>query len=103
MAGELELPQISFARYLDLLKRRRWQVVPVSLLGLLIGGAIAFLVPRYYVAETVFMFNGRLLRDLDRDKEDPLAAVVSKARTRIHVLVPETLSRLRWPEYMTEN
>ena len=34
---QLDLPQISLQRYLDLLRRRRWQVIPVSLLGLLIG------------------------------------------------------------------
>ena len=27
---QLDLPQISFARYVDLLKRRSWQVIPVS-------------------------------------------------------------------------
>ena len=49
---QLDLPQLSLRRYLDLVKRRRWQVVPVSLLGLLIGGLVAFFIPRMFVAET---------------------------------------------------
>ena len=38
---QLDIPQISFARYLELLKRRRWQVIPVTVLGLVIGTAVA--------------------------------------------------------------
>ena len=34
---QVELPQLSLQRYVDLVKRRRWQLVPVSLLGLVIG------------------------------------------------------------------
>ena len=48
---QIEVPQISLQRYVDLLKRRRWQVIPVSLLGLLVGGLVAFFIPRYYVAD----------------------------------------------------
>ena len=48
---QLDLPQISLSRYLDLLKRRKWRVVPASLAGLVIGGLVAFFVPRYYVAD----------------------------------------------------
>ena len=40
------LPQLSLQRYVDLVKRRRWQVLPVSLLGLLVGGIVAFFIPR---------------------------------------------------------
>ena len=39
---QVELPQLSLQRYVDLVRRRRWQLVPVSLLGLIIGGLIAF-------------------------------------------------------------
>ena len=50
--SQIELPTVSFARYLDLLKRRTWQVVSVSLLGLVVGGLVALMIPRYYVAHT---------------------------------------------------
>ena len=44
---QVDMPQLSLSRYVDLVKRRRWQVVPVSLLGLLIGGLVAFFIPRF--------------------------------------------------------
>jgi len=43
---QADLPQLSLRRYVDLVKRRRWQVVPISLLGLLIGGSRACSWPR---------------------------------------------------------
>ena len=54
----VELPQLSLQRYVDLVRRRRWQLVPVSLLGLLVGAVVAFLIPRYYVAEATFEGSG---------------------------------------------
>ena len=57
--SELDIPQISIARYLELLKRRWWSVIPVTVIGLIVGGVAAFLVPRYYVAETDFIFHSR--------------------------------------------
>ena len=35
---QLDVPTISFAHYLDLLRRRTWHVATVSVLGLVIGG-----------------------------------------------------------------
>ncbi|MCC6669831.1 MAG: hypothetical protein IT458_02135 [Planctomycetes bacterium] len=101
--AELELPQISFARYLDLLKRRRWQVVPVSLLGLVIGAVVAFFIPRYYVARTTVQFYGRLDGQGRSVGEDPLAQAVQSAAITIRALVPEALTRLGWPEAMVED
>ena len=53
MTQTADLPQLSLQRYFDLVKRRRWQLVPVSLLGLIIGGVVAFFIPRFFVAETL--------------------------------------------------
>lgn len=50
---EVELPQLQVGRYVDLLKRRRWQLVPAGLVGLAVGLIVASLIPRYYEAETV--------------------------------------------------
>ena len=50
---QVDLPQMSLQRYVDLVRRRRWQLVPVSLFGLVIGGLIAFFIPRYFVARTL--------------------------------------------------
>ncbi|MEO0481446.1 MAG: hypothetical protein AAF196_18400 [Planctomycetota bacterium] len=69
MANQLEMPPISFARYLDLLKRRRWQVIPATIGGLLIGTLVAFVIPRYYVAKTTIAYKG-IPFDRDSEEED---------------------------------
>ncbi len=94
----VELPQLSLARYFDLLKRRRWQVIPVSLLGLLVGGLIAFFVPRYYVAETRIDYY-RLPVELQvRPTEDPFKLVVDNAQLHIPQAVSATMKKLGWVE-----
>lgn len=95
---KIELPQLSLAHYFDLLKRRRWQVIPISLLGLLIGGIIAFFVPRYYVAETYVDYY-RLPSDLEsRPTEDPFKFVVDNATILIPQAVAATAKKLGWSE-----
>jgi len=99
---QLELPQVSLARYFDLLKRRRWQVIPVSVLGLLIGGLVAFFIPRYYVAETRmehFRTPGNK-SDERSGRRDPFRVVVENA---IHTIprsrpVIATMKSLGWAE-----
>ncbi len=96
---QLEIPQISLARYFDLLKRRKWQVIPVSLLGLLIGGIVAFFVPRYYVAETVFQYHpppGEVVRRSPR--EDPFRSIVDNAIHTMPLQITATLRQLGWEE-----
>lgn len=99
--NELDLPQISLGRYLELVSRRRWQVVPITLLGLVIGAVVAFLIPRYYVAETVFTFNAGTA--LDPDVEDPMAEVAENAQLSIPAAVHEVLPRLGWTEALDED
>ncbi len=98
---QLDLPTISFAHYLDLLKRRTWQVVCLSILGLIIGGFIAMLVPRFYVAENMVQFNRPVLDPKLGTPEDPMAQVVSTAGNTIYNFLPTTLEALAWPEYVT--
>ncbi|MGE3175630.1 MAG: hypothetical protein AB7O97_23610 [Planctomycetota bacterium] len=95
----LDVPQISLARYFDLLKRRRWQVIPVSLLGLLIGGVVAFLIPRYYVAQTKLEYY-RLPAEKQSAglNEDPYKFVVNNATVLIPRAVEETMRKLGWSE-----
>ncbi|MCA8965093.1 MAG: hypothetical protein H6838_06730 [Planctomycetes bacterium] len=96
---QLDLPQISLQRYVELLKRRRWQVVPASLLGLLLGGLIAFFIPRYYVANTQLwheMAPGQSVRS----KEDPFRSIVESAKLTLPLAVDETVETLGWPEAM---
>lgn len=95
---QLEVPQISLARYFDLLKRRRWQVLPVSVLGLLIGGIVAFFIPRYYVCDTLVQFQGPLLGG---GRGDPAKNRVGAWQVSIGQAAEETLAKLGWPEATT--
>lgn len=93
---QLDLPQVSLQRYFDLLKRRRWQVLPVSLLGLLIGGFVALLIPRYYVAEARLTYKSPPAENADL--RDPVALVVENAKLTIPEAVGETLGKMGWAE-----
>ena len=96
---QLDLPQISLARYVDLLKRRRWQVVPVSLLGLGVGALVAFFIPRYYVARTDVRYNAeQLLSPQQRSIDDPLTELLASAKILIPAQIPAVLKELGWPE-----
>ncbi len=95
---QLELPTISFARYLDLLKRRTFQVLSLSLLGLVVGGVVALLIPRYYVARTVVQFNRPILDPKLGTPEDPMAQVIEGARVTVPAMVERALVALAWPE-----
>jgi capsular polysaccharide biosynthesis protein len=95
---QVEVPQISLQRYFDLLKRRRWQVIPVSLLGLLVGGLIAFFIPRYYVADTMLVHQ-MVPGQIDPTSEDPMRSIVETAQLTIPLAVGETMREtLKWPE-----
>lgn len=95
---QLDLPQLSLQRYFDLLKRRRWQVVPVSLLGLLVGGLVAFLIPRYFVAEIRLTYQSAPGEAPAGNAADPMAALVENAKLTIPEAVDATLQQLGWPE-----
>ncbi|MBL9078718.1 MAG: hypothetical protein JNL08_14505 [Planctomycetes bacterium] len=95
---QLEVPQISLQRYLDLLKRRRWQVIPVSLIGLVVGGLVAFFIPRYYVADTLVVHQMVPGKADPKNPEDPFRAIVDSAELTMKLAVGETMRELRWPE-----
>ena len=96
---QVELPQLSLRRYIDLVKRRRWRVVPVTLLGLLIGGLVAFLIPRFYVAQTLLL-HSQLPGGSD-DRENPFKQIVDTATSSIPLYVEEAIAELKWPEYVS--
>jgi uncharacterized protein involved in exopolysaccharide biosynthesis len=101
MANELDLPPISIGRYVDLLKRRRWQVVPISLAGLLLGGIVAFFIPRYYVAETLIGYKALPGADnKERASSDPIADELGRYKNILPIYVPDVLAKLKWPEVM---
>jgi capsular polysaccharide biosynthesis protein len=94
---QLDLPQLSLQRYVDLVKRRRWQLVPVSLLGLVTGALIAFLIPRYFVAETLLVHQQDPGQDV-RNVENPLRSIVDSARITIPLSAGKVMEELKWPE-----
>ncbi len=95
---QLDLPQVSVQRYVDLLKRRRWQVVPASLLGLLVGGLVAFFIPRFYVASTLLVHELPPGTEAPRGQEDPFRTIVETVQLTIPLAVGETIAALGWPE-----
>jgi uncharacterized protein involved in exopolysaccharide biosynthesis len=95
---QLEVPQISLRRYFDLLKRRRWRVIPVSLLGLVVGGVVAFFIPRYYVADAVVTYQMPLAETVAAANEDPFAAEVDAAKITMPLAIGATVKQLGWPE-----
>lgn len=95
--SQVELPQVSLQRYVDLVRRRRWQLVPISLLGLLVGGIVAFLIPRYYVAETQLVHAAVPGEESTRG-EDPFRGVVDTAKVSIPLVARKAAEQLQWPE-----
>ncbi len=95
--SQLEVPEVSLSRYVDLVKRRRWQVIPACLVGLLVGALVAFLIPRYFVADTVLTYNGNVLDPNTGSNRDPLAAVVGNAPITLPHTVEKTLLATGWP------
>ncbi|MEO6593226.1 MAG: hypothetical protein ABIP94_00565 [Planctomycetota bacterium] len=96
--SQLEVPQISVQRYVELLKRRRWQVIPASLLGLLIGGLVAFFIPRYYVADAMLQHRRVPGQPDSSNREDPFRSIVDSAKALIPLTVRSAMQKLRWPE-----
>lgn len=98
--AQLELPQISLARYFDLLKRRRWQVIPITLLGLMVGGLVAFFIPRYYVARARLEYARSPIETAESavPLKDPFEYVVDFAAQTMPMAVGQTMRDLGWPE-----
>lgn len=99
---QLDLPQVSLTRYVDLLKRRRWQVIPISLLGLLIGGIVAFFIPRYYVANTSIAYQ-QPPGHVATNPKDPFGAIIDTAKLTLPLAIQETIEKLGWPEAATKD
>ncbi|MCK5941312.1 MAG: hypothetical protein KAI24_05020, partial [Planctomycetes bacterium] len=95
---QADIPQLSLQRYVDLVRRRRWQLVPVSLLGLLVGGLVAFFIPRYFVAET--LLEHQQVPSGPDDPEHPFRAVVDTAKSTIPLAAGEAIAELNWPEVL---
>jgi hypothetical protein len=98
---QFELPQVSFARYIDLLRRRRWQVVPMSLIGLIVGAVVAFFVPRYYVVDTFIEYHRPPTDPGPKSagaREDPFGPIVQNAKYTLPQAAGPVMKALGWDE-----
>ncbi len=94
---DFELPQFQVGRYVDLLRRRKWQLVPAAILGLLVGCLVAWMIPRYYVARTtvrIFPRSGSIRASAD----DPMLEEVRKARITVKAqrMIERSVRELEW-------
>jgi succinoglycan biosynthesis transport protein ExoP len=100
---DLDLPSLELGRYVDLIKRRRWQLVPIGFLGLLIGFIVAWSIPRFYVANTKVQLYPPLIGGEvgGFTREDPFLREVNKARITIlrYELVKQAIEKLGWEDY----
>ena len=94
--SQADLPQVSLQRYVDLVKRRRWQLLPISLLGLLVGGLVALLIPRLYVAETLLVHQA--IPGEEQRGEDPFLTIANSARLSIPLSARKAAEQLKWEE-----
>ena len=105
-AGDTLLPGLQLRFFLGLLQRRRWLILPLALLGLVVGTGTSLLIPRYYRSETQFHLKriGQQGSDFGPD-EDPMEAEVEAARFTItsHVHFLSSARRLGWPEFFTND
>lgn len=101
--SEIQVPQLSLWRYVDLLKRRRWQVIPVSLLGLVIGGLVAFFIPRYYVAESLIVHQQVPGQDLSKNVDDPFRGIVESALLTIPQAALSAMKQLGWEQALVDD
>lgn len=103
MAPQIEGPG-QIQEFLDILRRRRWQVLMPALLLLTLGVAFAVVVPKKYQVRTQVE-----LRELFLDEEargaarDQALGVAENAPEQIRSpkRIQEVLEELKWPEYLT--
>lgn len=95
---QLDVPNISFTHYLDLLKRRTWHVIIVSVLGLIVGGVVAMLIPRYYVATTTVELKRPVLDPELGTPVDLMSQVITAAIHTVPRGVDTAVRELGWTE-----
>ena len=103
MAVQVEAPG-QVQEFLEILKRRKWQILLPAGFVLSLGGAFAVIVPKKYLTTTQVE-----LRELLLDADQRLAAraqtqgVAENAPQQIKSMrrITEVLDDLRWPDYLT--
>lgn len=103
MAVEIEAPG-QLQEFLEILARRKWQVILPAALVLTLGAAFAVLVPKKYIVETQVELRGSVLEDLDV-RSSPLSSQAREAQNAaLHIKAPNRVRRVvedrRWTEYL---
>src|SRR5262245_15314614 len=79
--AELDLPTLQLQRYFSLVARRKHALVPFAVVGAIIGGIVAFMIPRYYEAYTIVRLTGHVLEEPNTNPAvDPFMREVEFAR-----------------------
>ncbi len=102
---DFSLPGLQARFLLEILRRRRWLIVPLALLGLGVGALVSFLIPRYYRAETRVEIKDISLegRPVPKQGEDPMAGIVENARYTLASprMILKAARALKWPEFFS--
>ncbi len=102
---DFSLPGIQARFLLEILRRRRWLIVPLALLGLGVGALVSFMIPRYYRAETRVEIKDVSLegRPVPKPDEDPMAGIVENARYTLASpkMILRAARALKWPEFFS--
>ncbi len=104
---DFSLPGLQARFLLEILRRRRWLIVPLALLGLCVGALVSFMIPRYYRAETRVEIKDISLegRPVPKAGEDPMAGIVENARYTLASprMILKAARALKWPEFFSSD
>jgi polysaccharide biosynthesis transport protein len=103
MAVEIEAPG-QLQEFLEILKKRRWQVILPAAFILALGSAFAVLVPKKYIVETQVELRATVLEDLD-GRSSPLSSQTREAQNAaLHIRAPNRVRKviedLKWTDYL---
>lgn len=103
MAVQVDPPG-QIQEFLDILKKRRWQILLPTLFVVSLGVAFAVVVPKKYLVETQVELRELLLdADSRQAAQDQTQGVAENAPQQIKSMrrITEVLDQLKWPDYLT--
>ncbi len=102
---DFKLPGLQARLLLEIVRRRKWLIFPLGIIGLMVGVLVSFLIPRYYRAETSVVLKNVTLEGkvVAKPGEDPMESEVENARYTIASfrMVLEAGRKLGWKEFFS--
>ena len=103
MAVEIEAPG-QLQEFLEILRKRKWQVILPAAFILALGSAFAVLVPKKYIVETQVELRATIIDDLDGERS-PLSSQAREAQNAaLHIKAPNRVRKViedrRWTDYL---